>query len=61
MGDDLEPTTKVSYEVGESLDTKSVGELEENILMLGQEIIRIEQEIEKKRASKNLAQDVFKT
>ncbi len=61
MGDDLEPKMKVSYEVGESLDTKSVDELEENILMLGHEITRIEQEIEKKRASKNLAQDVFKT
>ncbi len=61
MGDDLEPTTKVSYEVGESLDAKSVDELEENIHLLGQEITRIKQEIEKKRASKNLAQDVFKT
>lgn len=61
MRDDLEVKEKMSYEVGESLDTKSVDELEENIHMLGQEITRIEQEIEKKRASKNLAQDVFKT
>ena len=61
MRDDEEIKKQSAYVLGESLDAKSVDELEENIQMLLEEIKRVEAEILKKTLSKNLAQDVFKT
>lgn len=61
MREHLDVKKQGSYAVGESLDAKSMDELEKNIHMLEQEIKRIEQEIEKKRASKNLAHNAFKS
>lgn len=57
-----EPEKKRSVFVpGSALDALSVAELEAIIGMLGDEIVRLEEEIGKKNASRSAAENVFKS
>jgi uncharacterized small protein (DUF1192 family) len=51
---------KPSHEIGQPLDTLSVGELDERISLLREEIVRLEQARSQKEASKNAAAAFFK-
>ena len=52
---------KPEHEIGQSLDTLSVSELDERIGLLREEIARLEQARAMKEASKNAAAAFFKT
>ena len=51
---------KPVHEVGMVLDTLSVDELEERILLLESEIVRLKQAIVHKKSSRSAADSVFK-
>ena len=55
-----EPVKKPVHEVGMVLDTLSVDELEERIILLKSEIERLKQTIALKKDSRNAADSVFK-
>ena len=55
-----EPVKKPVHEVGMVLDTLSVDELEERIILLKSEIERLKQAIALKKDSRNAADSVFK-
>ena len=57
--DDL-PKKKVTHEMGQDLALLSVGELSERIGLLKEEIVRLEAEIARKRASQTAANTFFK-
>jgi uncharacterized small protein (DUF1192 family) len=57
--DDL-PKKKVTHEMGQDLALLSIGELSERIGLLKAEIVRLEAEMTRKRASQNAAQSFFK-
>ncbi|MGI9386054.1 MAG: DUF1192 domain-containing protein [Methyloligellaceae bacterium] len=59
--DELEPKKKKKFEIGEDLTTISVDELKELIIVLRQEIARVEGEINAKESSKKAADSVFKS
>lgn len=59
--EELEPRGKKNFEIGEDLTTISVDELKEIIVVLEQEIVRIEGEINVKESSKKAADSVFKS
>jgi uncharacterized small protein (DUF1192 family) len=58
--DDDKPIRKPAHEVGMRLDTLSVDELEERIVILTDEIARLQAAIAAKKASRNAADSVFK-
>jgi uncharacterized small protein (DUF1192 family) len=58
--DDDRPKKKIVHDIGQDLALISVQELEERIALLRQEIERIEADIRKKQASRNLADQFFK-
>lgn len=60
---DLEdrPRPKPVITVGEPLDTISVAELQERILVLTEEILRLKAEIDRKQASKAVADAFFRS
>ncbi len=60
---DLEdlPKKKPDMVIGENLDSISVAELEQRIVLLDSEIARLRAEIAKKQASKAAAASFFKT
>ena len=58
--DDDRPVKKPVHEIGMVLDTLSVGELEERIALMTEEIARLEAAINAKKASKSAADSVFK-
>lgn len=60
MDDDDRPKKKITHEIGQDLALISVQELEERIALLRQEIERIEADIRKKQASRNIADQFFK-
>lgn len=60
MEDENAPRKKVTHEIGQDLSLVSIGELDERIAMLREEIIRLEAASEAKRLSKSVAEDVFK-
>lgn len=60
MEDENAPRKKVTHEIGQDLSLLSIGELDERIAMLREEIIRLEAASEAKRLSKSVAEDVFK-
>lgn len=58
--DDLEPAAKAQETWPKNLENLSVSELEEYIDELRAEIRRVEEDIEKKSASKEAADSVFR-
>jgi uncharacterized small protein (DUF1192 family) len=59
--DDDRPRRKITHEIGQDLSLLSVGELEERIALLRQEIERLEAAAVKKRASRDVASQFFKS
>lgn len=50
---------KTGFPVGEDLYGVSISELEERITLLGEEIIRLQAEVEKKRKERDAADQLF--
>ena len=59
--DDDRPRKKISHEIGQELSLLSVEELAERIALLKGEIERLEAASAKKRASKDSANNFFKS
>ena len=59
--DDDRPRKKVSHEIGQDLSLLSVEELIERIALLTSEIERLQVAMAKKRASKDEANNIFKS
>ncbi|MEA2988379.1 MAG: hypothetical protein QOG83_1090 [Alphaproteobacteria bacterium] len=58
--DDDRPKKKITHEIGQELALLSVKELEERIVLLKEEIARLQASIEKKQSSRNVADTFFK-
>ena len=58
--DEIRPKTGNTITVGEPLHTLSLGDLEERLAALREEIGRVEQEIDAKRAHEQAAAALFK-
>jgi uncharacterized small protein (DUF1192 family) len=58
--DDNQPKKKIAHEIGQDLTLLSVGELNERIALLKDEIARLEADIKGKQASKAAADLFFK-
>jgi uncharacterized small protein (DUF1192 family) len=58
--DDDKPVKKTSHEIGADLSAISVDELNKRVVLLRQEIARIEAEIRTKSSSRNVAESLFK-
>jgi len=54
------PKKKTDMVIGENLDSISVAELEQRVVLLDSEIVRLRAEITKKQASKAAAASFFK-
>jgi uncharacterized small protein (DUF1192 family) len=59
--DDDRPRTKVSHDIGQDLSLLSVEELTERIALLATEVERLQAAVTKKRASKEAADNFFKS
>lgn len=59
--DDDRPKRKISHEIGQDLSQLSVGELEERVVLLREEIARLEAAATKKKASRDVASQFFKS
>ena len=59
--EDDRPRRKISHEIGQDLSLLSVEELSERIALLRSEIERLEAASAKKRASKDAANNFFKS
>jgi uncharacterized small protein (DUF1192 family) len=59
--DDNKPRKKVSHEIGQDLSLLSVEELTERIALLNSEIERLQIATTKKRASRDAANNFFKS
>jgi uncharacterized small protein (DUF1192 family) len=59
--DDDKPRKKVSHEIGQDLSLLSVEELADRIALLTSEIERLQAAVTKKRASKETANNFFKS
>jgi uncharacterized small protein (DUF1192 family) len=59
--DDDRPRRKISHEIGQDLSLLSVGELDERIALLREEIGRLEAAATKKKASRDAASQFFKS
>ena len=59
--DDDRPRKKVSHEIGQDLSLLSLEELTERVALLNSEIARLEEAAAKKRASRDAANNVFKS
>jgi len=60
MEEDDRPKKKLTHEIGQELALISVKELEERIALLKEEIARLEADIKRKQASRNVADQFFK-
>ena len=60
IDDDDRPKKKIVHEIGQDLALLSVKELEERIALLKEEIARLEADIDRKQASRNVADQFFK-
>jgi len=60
IDDDDRPKKKIVHELGQDLTLLSVGELNERIALLKDEIARLESDIKSKQASKSAADLFFK-
>ena len=61
IDDDDRPRKKVTHEIGQYLSLLSVEELTERIALMNSEIERLQQAMAKKRASKEAANNFFKS
>jgi len=59
--DDDRPRKKITHEIGQDSSLLSVEELNERIALLTSEIERLQQAVTKKRASKDVANSIFKS
>ena len=59
--DDDRPRKKVTHEIGQDLSLLSVEELAERIALMNSEIERLQTTVTKKRASKDAANNFFKS
>ena len=59
--DDDKPRKKITHEIGQDLSLLSVEELTERIALLTSEIERLQVAMAKKRASKDEANNIFKS
>jgi uncharacterized small protein (DUF1192 family) len=59
--EDDRPRKKISHEIGQDLSLLSVEELTERIALLSSEIERLQTAAAKKRASKDVANSIFKS
>ena len=57
---DDRPKKKIEHEIGQDLTLLSVGELNERITLLNEEIARLEADIVKKQSSRSAADLFFK-
>jgi uncharacterized small protein (DUF1192 family) len=60
FNEDDRPKKKVSHEIGQDLTLLSVEELGARVALLKEEIVRLEQDMAKKRASRSAADQFFK-
>jgi uncharacterized small protein (DUF1192 family) len=60
IDDDDRPKKKIVHEIGQDLTLMSVGELNERVAILKDEIARLEANIKTKQASKSAADLFFK-
>jgi uncharacterized small protein (DUF1192 family) len=58
--DDDRPKKKITHEIGQELALLSVKELEERIVLLREEIVRLETSIAGKQTSRTVADQFFK-
>lgn len=58
--DDEPVKKKLAHEIGQDVALVSVDELEDRIALLRAEILRLEAEVEKRRASRSAAEAVFR-
>lgn len=59
--DDDEPRKKITHEIGQELSLLSVEELTERIALINAETERLQQAAAKKRASRDAANNFFKS
>ncbi len=59
--DDDKPRKKITHEIGQDLSLLSVEELTERIVLMNSEIERLQAAAAKKRASKDAANNFFKS
>ncbi len=60
IDDDDRPRKKVTHEIGQDLSLLSVGDLEDRVAALTDEIERLKADAAKKRATRDAANSVFK-
>jgi uncharacterized small protein (DUF1192 family) len=60
IDDDDRPKKKITHEIGQELALLSVGELAERVMLLKEEIARLEANMATKQASKSAADMFFK-
>jgi uncharacterized small protein (DUF1192 family) len=60
IDEDDRPKKKIAHEIGQDLALLSIEELSERIALLRNEIVRLEEAMAKKRASKSAADQFFK-
>ncbi|HEY7248840.1 MAG TPA: DUF1192 domain-containing protein [Xanthobacteraceae bacterium] len=60
VDEDDRPKKKIAHEIGQDLTLLSAKELQERIALLKKEIGRLEADIDKKQASRNVADQFFK-
>jgi uncharacterized small protein (DUF1192 family) len=58
--DDDRPKKKITHDIGQDLSLLSVTELNERIVLMREEIARLEADIAKKQASRSAADQFFK-
>ena len=61
LDEDDRPKKKIAHEIGQDLALLSVEELSERIALLKAEITRLEDAMAKKRASRSVADQFFKS
>ncbi|MBN9601142.1 MAG: DUF1192 domain-containing protein [Afipia sp.] len=61
IDDEDKPRRKIGHEIGQDLSLLSVEDLNERIVLLTAEVERLKTEMAKKRASREAANNVFKT
>ena len=60
MDEDDRPKKKITHDIGQDLALLSVGELNERIALLKDEIARLEAAVSSKQASRDVASQFFK-
>ena len=60
MDEDDRPKKKIMHEIGQDLALLSVGELNDRIALLKEEIARLEAAVSSKQASRDVASQFFK-